>query len=472
MIQATTRQQLTARLDREQSGQRLPSVAAALVSGGGLGWAARAGSAGVTGAPAGGDGADIQYRAGSITKTFVAAAVMRLRDAGRLRLTDPAGEHLPGAGHAAGATIAQLLSHTSGLRAETAGPWWERTAGGSFTELAAGSLGPGALRWRPGRRFHYSNVGYALLGELVSRAHGLPWPEVIYTELLVPLGMSRTTTRPQPPCARGLAVHPHADLVLPEPEHDAGAMAPAGQLWTTTGDLAAWARFLAGDTGGLLAADTLAEMREPHAVDDRPGQPWDSGYGLGLQLWNSGGRRFYGHSGSMPGFVAILQIEAGNSDAVIAAANSTAGFSPQFADDLQAIADAGERGPAAAWSPAGPGPAVPGGGLDGLLGTWYWGPVPYTLSQDGPLLTLAQTGRADRSSRFRPEPGGTWTGLDGYHAGEPLAAVRDQAGRVRWLDLGSFVYTRTPYDPAAEVPGGVDPGGWRPLAGDEGPGQH
>ena len=90
----------------------------------------------------------MQYRAGSISKTFVAVAVLRLRDEGRIDLSDPIGAHIDAAG-AAGATIGQLLSHTSGLRAETAGPWWERTPGGGLAELAAGSLGADALRLRP-----------------------------------------------------------------------------------------------------------------------------------------------------------------------------------------------------------------------------------------------------------------------------------------------------------------------------------
>ncbi len=131
-------------------------------------------------------------------------------------------------------------------------------------------------------------------------------------------------------------MHPHADLLLAEPEHDAGAMGPAGQLWTTVADLAKWAAFLAGQRGDLLAKDTLAEMREPAGVDDIPGQPWALGYGLGLQLWNSGGVRLYGHSGSMPGFVGMLQI-AEDGTAVIVLANSTVGADMTVAADLLKI---------------------------------------------------------------------------------------------------------------------------------------
>ena len=212
------------RLARDQAEQRLPSVAAGLARDGELIWSAGRGRVG-DGRP----DADTQYRAGSITKTFVAVAVLRLRDAGRLTLSDPIGDYLD-AGSAGPMTIGQLLSHSAGLRAETAGPWWERTPGSSLDDLAASSLGPDAARFRPGRRFHYSNVGYGLLGGLVAALHGQPWHDVIAAELLTPLGMSRTTTRPQPPHATGYAVHPHADLLLAH--RDLHATGQRNQLFT------------------------------------------------------------------------------------------------------------------------------------------------------------------------------------------------------------------------------------------------
>src|SRR6266700_3496294 len=161
MIEERTRRLLDVRLARDQAGQRLPSVTAGVARDGELIWT---GGRGLV------DGqvpdAGTQYRAGSISKTFVAAAVLMLRDAGRLSLSDPLDAHVDDAeaGAAGSMTIGQLLSHSAGLRAETAGPWWERTAGGSLAGLAASSLGEDAARFRSGRRFHYSNVGYALLG--------------------------------------------------------------------------------------------------------------------------------------------------------------------------------------------------------------------------------------------------------------------------------------------------------------------
>jgi hypothetical protein len=243
--------------------------------------------------------------------------------------------------------------------------------------------------------------------------------------------------------------------VLPEPEHDAGAMAPAGQLWTTVTDLGRWAAFIGGDGSGLVAPETLAEMREPHVVNDVRGAGWNVGYGLGLQVWNEAGARRFGHSGSMPGFLADLQI-SDSGDAVVAFANATSGMSGALGQDLLKILAEDEPRVPDEWVPV----ALPAVTLE-LLGLWYWGPSPYVLAAKGDQLELRALLGPGRESRFRATANDSWVGLDGYHTGEPLRAVRRVDGSVSHLDLGSFIFTRSPYDPDAPVPGGVDPGGWR-----------
>ena len=241
------------------------------------------------------------------------------------------------------------MSHSGGLRAETGEAWWERTPGGDFEQLTSTTLNGGS-RFEAGRRFHYSNVGFGVLGEVVGRIRGQRWDEVVKRELLEPLGMHRTTTRPQQPAAPGLAVHPWADLVLPEPEHDAGAMAPAGQLWTTVEDLARWAAFLSGHGPDLLSADTLAEMREPRVIVDMRDEQWVAAYGLGLQVFNSDGRRAFGHGGSMPGFLAGLEIQE-DGDALVEFCNATRGLTDLGEDLLKILAEQEPRLPDE-WVPA------------------------------------------------------------------------------------------------------------------------
>ena len=448
VVLPTTAYDLLRRLAQEQVDARAPALVAGVVRDGAMVWSGARGT--VDGEPA---RTEVQSRVGSITKTFTAVLVARLRDEGRLDFADPLERHIPGT-PLGDRTLAQLLSHTSGVQAERDGSWWERVEGADWAALAA-TLGEGTLRHRAGRRYHYSNLGFALLGEVVARHRGQSWWDALNAEILQPLGLRRTTYLPEAPHLAGFAVHPWADVLLPEPAHDSGAMAPAGQLWSTVADLGRWAAFVAGDTGDVLAADTMAELREPLTVEDA--DTWTGGYGLGLQVIRTAGRRLVGHGGSMPGFLAEIVVDVDEGIGAVALANTTTGMRSVATDLIGILARAEPRLPQE-WRPAA---ALPEGVLD-IVGPWYWGPRPFTLRAVAETeLRLAPVGEGGRGSRFRPNADGTWTGLDDYFAGETLRAVRDDAGRATHLELATFVFTREPYDSSAPVPGGVDPVGWR-----------
>jgi CubicO group peptidase (beta-lactamase class C family) len=433
----STARLLLARTARVQREGRAPSLVAGVVRDGGLVWSAGRGEVAEP-------HTDVQYRLGSISKTVTAVVVMRLRDEGRLHLDDHLEEHLPGT-PVGDRTVGQLLSHLAGASAESPGGWWERTPGGSLDELG---LGETDVVLGAARRFHYSNLGFGLLGELVARMRGTSWDDAVAAEVLQPLGMSRTTPRPVPPAAAGTAVHPWADVVLPEPEHHAGVMAAAGQLWASLTDLGRFAAFLLGDTADVLSPATLEEMTVPAGVD--PSAPGWAAYGLGVQVLRVDGRTLVGHGGSMPGFLAGVFVDREEQIGAVSLANATAGVDPLVYGLLADLRTAEPR-IVDPWRPA-PSP-VP---LD-HLGVWFWGPSPCVLrAMGGDLLHLGPLpGRSGRASRFSRRDDGTWLGLDGYYAGETLRIADDH------LDLGTFIFTRTPYDAEAPVPGGVDERGWR-----------
>ncbi|MVA75014.1 serine hydrolase [Auraticoccus sp. F435] len=436
-------QNLQTLVSQAQREQRAPSVTAALVADGKVVASASAGSRdGRRGSPPA--DADTQYRIGSISKTFTAALVMRLRDEGVLAVEDPLERHVPGT-PIGSVTLGQLLSHTSGLRAETEPPWWERSAGYPFDELVPQLR----LVHPPGSRHHYSNVGFGVLAEVVARHRGVSWDESVRTELLEPLGMTRTSARPEAPHAEGRARHPHADLLMPEPEHHHGSMAAAGQLWSTVADLATWSEFLRSGHPDVLSADTLAEMRRPIGLHDLPGQPWGSAHGLGLEVANVAGRRRIGHGGSMPGFLAALRVDVESGRGVLVMTNTTAGLSATLLPSLWELVEEHLPVPVEPWY-ADPAQTE----LLELAGPWYWGPAPYHLSTlaDG-WIDLSPVGLG-RGSRFRPTGSDRWVGTSGYYDGETLAVVR-RDGVPHHLDLASFRFTRTPYDPDADLPGGV-----------------
>ena len=448
LLPATERTLLHA-VARAQATGRAPSLIAGVARDGELLWTGARGSI---------DGehptVDTQYRIGSITKTFAAVLVMRLRDEGRLDLDDPFARFLP-ALLPEQITIRQLLSHTAGLATETPPPWWERVDG-DVRPGVENLLWSEPLRHPPGHRWHYSNPGFALLGTLAETVRGRPWAELVADELLAPLAMSRTTFMPEPPHARGWAVHPWADVALPEPTPDTRLMAPAGQLWSTVTDLTTWAGVLAGRRPDVLAADTAAQMREPAS-----GSPDGiSGYGLG-QMLHGARAELHGHVGTMPGFLATLWNDPAEGTSAVVFANVTEGPDvPALAAELLTVVAAAEPRILETWVSR----AVPAETL-ALTGLWYRGAAPLVLhagADGGIRFTDPRSGATEMDLR---RDGERWVvTTPGYYRGELLTVLRGPDGQVTHLDLGSVVITRTPYEPGDVVSGARDDDGWQPVS--------
>jgi CubicO group peptidase (beta-lactamase class C family) len=422
--------ELEARLRHIQSHVRLPSVVAGVLEGGALAWVAGAGEL-----P--GDPGDTQYRIGSITKTLVAVLVLRARDEGLLSLDDPIGRFVPETGYA-DATVRSLLAHCSGMQSEPAGPWWERSPGVGVPELLVTNDGSDRVADAM-EYYHYSNLGYALLGEAVARLRGTGWWECVTTELLGPLGMDRTTYLPVAPYAQGWSVEHFTGVLVPEPHQDTGAMAPAGQAWSTITDLARWADFLASGHPDVLAGATLDEMATI--------QPPAPGYGLGLRLIDLDGRALRGHTGSMPGFLASLFVEPATRDGSVLLTNATHGISTEGVPRML-LGDAAPD-PVDPWVPTAQLPDE----LAGVPRLWFWGNTPKELRWHNGLLRLHDLGEAADADVFELR-GDRIVGTEGYHRGETLHVVRRDDGSVHHLECATFVYTRVPYDPEVDIPGG------------------
>src|SRR3954451_18518755 len=155
------------RLDRllaERQADRLPSVAAAVGRKGDLLWSAAVGSASYADDRAATP--DTQYRIGSITKTFTATAVMQLYASGQLDLDDRLEQHIDGIANGT-PTIRRLLCHLSGLQREAGGMF---VAGESPTEAALiASMSEVEFVLGPAQAHHYSNLAFALPGQVVAR---------------------------------------------------------------------------------------------------------------------------------------------------------------------------------------------------------------------------------------------------------------------------------------------------------------
>jgi CubicO group peptidase (beta-lactamase class C family) len=416
---------------RTQFTGRAPSVIAGVVRGGQVAYVSAAGENPVP-------GRDTQYRIGSITKSLTAAIVLGLRDEGRLSLDDPLTAHLPETG-LDGVRLRQLLCHSAGMQREPDGQWWERSPGVPLDTLL-GAVTAAKLASDPYTRFHYSNLAYGLLGGVIERLTGRSWWDVVSTRLLAPLGMTRTTYQPAEPYARGYVVHPWHQTLREEPRTDTESMAPAGQLWSTVDDLAIWAAALVAADPPVLTAATMAEMAAPAAIADP--DAWTSGYGLGLHAWRRGERVFVGHTGSMPGYLAVLTAHRQSGTAAVAFTN-TYGLRGTRVGQVglsivEAVLDGEPEATPTPWRPSAP----PPDDVADLCGRWWWMAEELEARWDGTTRELVLTEPGAPDWRFVRESGDRWRCRSGEQTGEVLEVRRDADGTPTALDIATFIYTR------------------------------
>jgi CubicO group peptidase (beta-lactamase class C family) len=430
--------ELEALVRREQSEKRLPSLAVAVVRDGTPLWANAVGAAD---AESGGEATpDTQYRIGSITKTLTATAIMQLRDAGKLDLEDTLDRHLPGAAHTP--TIRRLLSHASGLQRETPGDVWVTLKFLTDEELAR-DLGTAEQVLAPGERFHYSNLGFALLGRVVAEVSGQPYVEYVQQRILEPLGMARTSFRPQAPHARGYLVEPYRDGVREEQPVETASFTPSGQLWSTVGDLCRWAAFLAHPDPSVLAPETVEAMRVVQTIDDH--ERWTSGYGLGLGLQRDGERILVGHGGAMPGFIAGLYVSP--KDRIGAAALTNSGTARLGSLLKQLIARTIDAVPVAPepWRVGDEPPPE----IASALGRWWLEGTELVFAWRGGRLEARDPSAEDWEppAVFVPESAELWRTVSGPEHGEQLRLERDRDGRIARMFWATYLLTRdaTPF---------------------------
>ena len=281
----------------ERGGQ--PGISYGIVADGTLVHAAGYGARALTGAAGSAGGArgtrpdeHTVFRIASMSKSFTASAIMLLRDAATLALDDEAAKYVPelaGSRYGAELTIRQLLTMTAGF--PTDDPWGDRQQGlpvAAFRELLADGVG---FNWAPGTRFEYSNLGYAVLGLVVTAASGVPYEDFVRTRLFAPLNLSRTGFHagefPAAELAHGYRRGPHGWEEVPFAPY--GAFAPMGGVFSTVADLATWVggfaavfppdtAFPPDDGGALRASHPLAaaarrQMQLPQAVIAARAQP-------------------------------------------------------------------------------------------------------------------------------------------------------------------------------------------------------
>lgn len=266
------------------------------------------------------------FRIASMTKSFTAMAILKLRDAGKLGLDDAVEKHLPEfrgikllTADAPKITLRHLLGMAAGFPEDN--PWGDRQLGvtdAQFADFLARGI---AFSHTPGVAFEYSNLGFALLGRVVSRVSGVPYQRYITREILVPLGMNDTRWEfsEVPPARLAPGYRWENNAWELEPLERDGAYGAMGGLITTVEDfaryvafhLSAWPPRDDADTGPVRRS-TVREMHTPtqptgvnatmKTLAGEP-NPIANGYGFGLSVsLDSKGVMFARHSGGLPGF--------------------------------------------------------------------------------------------------------------------------------------------------------------------------
>ena len=257
------------------------------------------------------------YRIASITKLFTSTAILQLRDAGKLRLSDPLTQHLPwfkiGEAYpdAPPITIEHLLTHTAGLPRELGFPYWT-TSDFPSAEDARRRLPEQRTALPTETAWKYSNLGLALAGDVVAAVAAQPFEQYVTERILKPLGMDRTLVKTPPRDAPGLATGYTRRLptgVRSEtPFTDGRWITPAANMTTSVTDLARFAmlQFRDGPAGGaqVLRGSTLREMHRVHWLEP----DWVAGWGLGFRLMRENDRTLAGHGGRLRGYRTQLQL--------------------------------------------------------------------------------------------------------------------------------------------------------------------
>jgi D-alanyl-D-alanine carboxypeptidase len=262
------------------------------------------------------------FRIGSVTKQFTSSAIMNLVQQGKLSLDDNITKYLPQVPtHGRTITIRELLNHTSGIPNYTDVPMGlgtvmrEDISHDSLVALVKND----SLQFEPGSHFYYNNTGYFILGMLIEKISGKPYPEYLNENLFKPNGLSATTycdTRRIIPhraqgYQRGRGGLENSDFISMELPY------AAGSLCSTVGDLVAWSVKL--NRGGIVTPASFALMTTPVTLTS--GRPMP--YGFGLMPDTIAGHRVIQHGGGINGFISHVMYLPQDSLAIVVLSNSS-----------------------------------------------------------------------------------------------------------------------------------------------------
>jgi len=245
---------------------------------------------------------DMRFSIGSVSKQFTATAILMLQEEGKLSLDDKVGKYLPDLTRANEVTIRQLLSHTSGYQ-----DYWPQdyVMPGMLKPVDAQAIlntwAKIPLDFDPGTKWQYSNTNYVIAGLIAEKAAGMPLLDYLRRKVFVPLDMKSITdidkgrlTESDPTGYMRYALGP----LRKAPKEGPGWLFAAGELAMTASDLAKWDISIIDQK--LMTPASYGQFETEVVLKNGLG----TGYGLGVDVRNSSGRRLIEHSGEVSGFTS------------------------------------------------------------------------------------------------------------------------------------------------------------------------
>lgn len=279
---------------------------------------------------------ELSFHAASVTKPVTASAVLSLVRDGVISLQAPASSYLKdltvGDSRWSAVTVEQLLSHTSGLGDVGTGLTDHTNA--SWHEARGWLEVPGRITFEhdPGVEFSYSNLNYLLLGRIIENVSGQTFADFVTHRSLSPNGAPAARLScldlPEEQVAVPHTLDGRGHVVPNQMLHLGRAHAAAGGLCINARELATWAGSLLDctRTPATLNCDTAADMLRPRLGN----------YGLGWELREYKGHKFYGHSGSDAGYAAALLVAPKEGISIAVLTDMTFSSAPEFARMLMA----------------------------------------------------------------------------------------------------------------------------------------
>jgi CubicO group peptidase (beta-lactamase class C family) len=261
-----------------------------------------------------------RYEIGSISKQFLATALLMLQEQGRLSLDDKAGKYLPDLGPASEVTLRQLLSHTAGLRDYCPQDYvFTRMLSPISRDELLDTWARQPLDFQPGTRWQYSSTGYTVAGVIFEKVSGEPLFGYLRQRVFIPLRMDSVVNVDEESLSPADAVgYTRAALgpVHPALHEGKGWMFAAGELAMTAEDLARWDISIIDQS--LMKAASYRQLETETMLADGVG----SGYALGLGVRMTSERRVLRHGGGTSGFISMNVIYPDQRAAIVVLTNS------------------------------------------------------------------------------------------------------------------------------------------------------